>query len=169
MSSFRLNQCIAALLLSILIAMFVGNFAELLYSPTNPKIRGYAVEVRGMAEDLNNTEVVQIDIAALMSKGVAEMGKKIAKKCVSCHSFDKNGPHKIGPNLFNVVGSKKASKSGYKYSDAMIKKGGIWSEEDLFSFLTKPKQYIPGTKMVFPGIKNPEQVADLIAFLKTQQ
>jgi cytochrome c len=75
--------------------------------------------------------------------------------------------HKIGPNLWNIFNAKKGSKEGYKYSPAMLAKGGVWDEESLFHFTHKPKLYVPGTKMSFVGFSKLEDVANIVAFLKT--
>ena len=99
----------------------------------------------------------------------AEKGAKVFKKCMACHTVeDKN---KIGPSLKGIVGRKAATVEGFKYSDAMLAKaaeGVVWDEATLTAYLPDPKAFVPGTKMSFPGLKVPEDVADLIAFLKTK-
>jgi len=96
----------------------------------------------------------------------ADAGKKIFKKCSSCHSLEE-GINKVGPSLYNIVGATAASDGKFKYSKAMRESGVIWTDENLSAFLTKPKKFMKGTKMSFAGIKKPEQLADLIAYLKT--
>ena len=96
-------------------------------------------------------------------------GKKYYKKCIACHNIDKE-KNKIGPYLKNVFGRKAGSLEKYRYSKAMQKKGEeglIWNDETLDKYLEKPRKYIPGTKMVFAGIKKPEQRKLLIAYIKT--
>ena len=96
-------------------------------------------------------------------------GAKVFKKCMACHAIDEK--NKIGPSLKGIVGRKAASVEGFKYSDAMLAKGAegvIWDEATLAAYLPDPKAWVPGTKMVFPGLKKPEEVTDLIAFLKTK-
>ena len=98
----------------------------------------------------------------------AEKGAKVFKKCMACHTMDDK--NKIGPSLKGIVGRKAATVEGFKYSDAMLAKaaeGVVWDEATLTTYLPDPKAFVPGTKMVFPGLKTPEEVADLIAFLKT--
>jgi cytochrome c len=100
----------------------------------------------------------------------AEKGAVVFKKCMVCHTID-DTTKKIGPSLKGLVGRKAASVEGYKYSDAMLAKaaeGVIWDEATLAAYLPDPKKFVPGTKMAFPGLKNPEDVANLIAFLKTK-
>jgi cytochrome c len=99
----------------------------------------------------------------------AENGAKVFKKCMACHAVDDK--NKIGPSLKGIVGRKAATVEGFKYSDAMLAKaaeGVVWDEATLTAYLPDPKAFVPGTKMVFPGLKKPEEVADLIAFLKTK-
>lgn len=100
----------------------------------------------------------------------AEKGATVFKKCMICHTAD-DMSNKVGPSLKGLVGRKAASVQGYKYSDAMLAKaaeGLIWDETTLAAYLPDPKKFVPGTKMAFPGLKNPEDVANLIAFLKTK-
>ena len=99
----------------------------------------------------------------------AENGAKVFKKCMACHTMDDK--NKIGPSLKGIVGRKAATVEGFKYSDAMLAKaaeGVVWDEATLATYLPDPKAFVPGTKMVFPGLKKPEEVTDLIAFLKTK-
>ena len=94
-------------------------------------------------------------------------GEKIATKCKACHDFTKGGPNKVGPNLYDIVGAKQAHLDNFSYSDAVKGLGGQWSYENLDKFLTKPKDYAPGTKMTFPGLPKPEDRAAVIAYLRT--
>jgi cytochrome c len=109
--------------------------------------------------------VSTVEAAAIV--GDSEKGKKVFKKCKSCHTAEKDGKHKSGPNLWNIVGADIASKEGFtKYSKAMLAQEGNWSEENLDQFLTKPKAFIKKTKMTFSGLKKEADRANLIAFLK---
>ena len=92
-------------------------------------------------------------------------GKKVFKKCVTCHSLQE-GKNKIGPSLYNLLDRKAGLVEGYKYSKTMKNSGVVWDEESLDKFLTKPRKFIPKTKMSFRGIKNKSLRDDLIAFLK---
>ena len=92
-------------------------------------------------------------------------GKKVFKKCVACHSLQE-GKNKIGPPLYNLLGRKAGSVEGYKYSKAMKNSGVVWDEESLDKFLTKPRKFIPKTKMAFRGIKKKSLRDDIISYLK---
>ena len=93
--------------------------------------------------------------------------KKQFKKCKSCHTVSKSGKHKIGPALWDIVGRKMASFKTYKYSKALKTKDRTWGYEELNAFLANPKNFIKGTKMVFSGIKNTKDRANLILYLRS--
>lgn len=103
--------------------------------------------------------------SAELRPGDAELGKKVAKACASCHTFEQGGANKVGPNLFGVAGAKIAHLSGFKYSDAVAGHGGEWTDENLDHWLTNPKEFIAGSKMAFAGIKDKQQRLDVIAYL----
>jgi cytochrome c len=96
-----------------------------------------------------------------------DRGKKATQKCLSCHSFEKGQPNKVGPNLYDTIGNPRGHAQGFAYSDAMKKKGGSWSHEELDEFLTKPSAFIPGTKMAFTGVASGKERADIIAYLNS--
>ena len=103
-----------------------------------------------------------------LAEGNAANGAKVFNKCKACHENEK-GLNKVGPTLKGVVGRKAASVADYKYSEAMLAKGiegVVWDEATLATYLPDPKTFVPKTKMSFAGLKKPEEVADIIAYLK---
>lgn len=108
------------------------------------------------------------DLASYIADPVK--GAKVAAKCKACHTFEQGGPDRTGPNQWGIVGSHVAHKEGFAYSSALLAKKaeiGTWDEAHLMAFLENPKEYIPGTKMQFNGVRNPAERADLVAWLKT--
>ena len=96
-----------------------------------------------------------------------EAGKDVFKKCAACHTPNKGGENKVGPNLFGVIGRKLGSHAGFAYSDAVKNKGGDWTYETMAAYLHNPKDSIPGNKMAFAGVPDTQDLVDVIAYLRT--
>ena len=99
--------------------------------------------------------------------GDAEAGRMGFGQCRSCHTVEA-GVNRVGPSLHAIVGRPVGTVADYRYSTAMAAAGGVWDEQRLYDFLEKPREHIVGTKMTFPGIKDGQRRADIIAYLKTQ-
>lgn len=174
---FEMNKITGAVLLAGFIAMTAGLVAEALYTGSigeahgKEEKRGYTIagaETAGDGHTAPAADAGPVDIAEFMAKADAKAGEAIVKKCTSCHTFDKGGKDGVGPNQWGLVGSHFGHKDGYKYSDAlMAMKDKKWGHQELSEFLENPKKYIPGNKMSFAGIKDPQDRANLIAYLAT--
>ena len=168
MDSFELNKVAGAVLGALLLAMGTGFVAELIYKPKPAGERGYALPAAeenagGAAPAAAKEEPLPVRLAS----ADATKGQAAAKKCMACHSFEKGGPNKVGPDLYGVVERPKGSHEGFGYSAAMKAKGGNWTYEDLDHFLHAPKQYVQGTIMAFAGVPSGAERADILAYLKT--
>lgn len=165
----ELNKILAALLVAGITAMVAGFITNLIYHPQHLAESAYTVETSGTEATTAPAAAAQTaePIDALLATASAEAGQKLARTCGACHTFDKGGANRVGPNLWNSFGNKKGHSEGFSYSGAMLEKGGSWTAEDLNQFLFKPKQFIPGTKMTFAGIKKPEDRANIVKWLQT--
>jgi len=165
------NKVSAAVLLAGIIAMLSAFITNILYNPEvqhGDVKRGYKIEVAEAGSAGAAKVEEKLDIVALMTSADVTKGQKTAKKCVACHTFDKGGADKVGPNLWSIINKPIASKSGYAYSEALKSKATNWNYDELFAFLKSPKKYAKGTKMSFAGIKKPKQIADLVEYLRQQ-
>jgi cytochrome c len=154
LDSFELAKIAGAFLCALLVIVGFRVALEITKQDKAPEKPGYVLP---MPEA----------VAQAAASGNAQAGAATFKKCTACHSGEKGGPNKVGPDLFGVVGRPKASHEGFGYSDAMKAKGGNWTLDDLASFIHSPKTFVPGTKMLFPGIADPGDLGDLLAYLNT--
>lgn len=164
-----LNKLAAAVLSAGLLAMITGFIAHQIYHPHVPAKQAYeiAAGVEAPSAQTASAPAGPQPIGPLLAKADAANGEKIAKKCAACHTFEKGGPNKIGPNLWNVVGAKHAAHEGFSYSSVMQGMPGTWDYESLNKFIYSPRAYAKGTKMTFIGLKDDQQRADVIAYLRS--
>ena len=104
-------------------------------------------------------------LATPVVAGDAAKGEKVFRRCKACHYVDKE-KNKTGPHLVNIIGRAAGAVEDYKYSKAMAGSGLVWDEATMAGFLTKPKNYLKGTKMAFVGLRKESDIADVIAYLK---
>lgn len=108
------------------------------------------------------------DLQTLLAAADPEKGKVLFLQCRACHSLESGGANKVGPNLHGVFGRKAGLAPGFSYSEVVTQSGIVWSAETLDQWLARPSDFLPGNRMVFVGIRKPEDRANLIAYLKRE-
>jgi cytochrome c len=169
-SSFEWNKIIASVLTAMIIAMVSGILAGQL---VRPKELAKPVFVVAGAEQTAAAPAEQAaagpqPIEPLLAKADPKKGEQLVKVCVQCHTFNKGGPNKIGPNLWGITEENMAAVAGYQFSAAMqAHKSEKWDPDKLNQWLWKPQSLIKGTKMTFAGMPKAEDRADVISYLET--
>lgn len=168
-----MNMALGALLGTVFVLFSVSIASEGLYHSENPEKPGFIIEATEEASaDAPKAEAAAIPVAELMAKADPAKGEQLFKKCASCHSPEKDGGNKVGPNLYGVVGRPIAHLGDFAYSTAMknFSEGGkqVWDWEHLNGFLAAPKKYIKGTAMGFAGDKKDQERADIMAYLNSK-
>lgn len=165
MDSFEWNKIAAAGLVAVLLVAVVRIAAEDVFHREQAPVAGMAEEADTPPEPIAEEGP---SLAALLAAANLQKGSDSFRKCQACHTDDSAGGHKIGPNLWGVVGAAPGHKAGYTYSAAMAGKGGAWTFEALNAFLTSPQGNVPGTKMSFAGVRDAVERANIIAYLNSQ-
>ena len=169
-SSLEWNKIAGAILVGLLSVKVIGIVGEKVYHPK--ALEKSVIEIEGVEATATPAATAAPakpePVSPLLAAADVDAGKKSFSKCLVCHTDDKGGANKIGPNLWGVVGAKKQHREDFQYSGALAKVGGTWSFEDLNAFITKPAAYAPGTKMTFAGDNSAKDRANIIAYLRTQ-
>jgi cytochrome c len=177
MDSYEFNKIAGAILTALLVTTAIGFIGNALIHPIKLEKPVYVVagvEEKQEAAPAGAAPAAVEPVAPLLASANADAGKAVFKQCQTCHNADKDGKNAIGPNLWDVVGRKKASHPGFAYSNAMQaaaqKPGdeGTWTFEEINKFIANPKADVPGTKMTFVGLKKAQDRANVEAFLRGQ-
>ena len=168
MDSFELNKILGALLGTCLVLLSLNIATGAIFTPKHMDKPGYAIAVPDQpASGPAAPAEPEQPIEALLAASDPAKGEAVAKQCSACHTFNKGGPNRVGPNLWGIVNRQVAAEAGVNYSAPMKAKGGTWTYENLSKFLQNPKAFIPGTAMGYAGLSRGTQRADLINYLHT--
>jgi cytochrome c len=167
--SFEMNKIAGAILASMIVAMIAGFIASALVKPKMPDKNAYEIAITDQpAMAAPAAPAAPEPIGPLLAAANVANGQSDAKVCLTCHTFDKGGPNRIGPNLYGIFGDEIAhGRGGFAFSDALSGKGGTWTVDNLNAWLTNPQVFAKGTKMTFAGFPKAKDRADVIAYLNS--
>jgi len=161
----RFNTIAGWVLFAGIVALGSSIVAGEVFKSERPEKMGYPIA--GVETDTGGGAAAEQPIEAYLAKADVAKGQQVFNKCMACHNADKGGANQLGPNLWDVIGEPIGQGKGFAFSDALSKKGGTWNWDNLGQWLNSPKAFAPGTKMTFAGLSNPQDRADVIAFLNS--
>lgn len=172
MDSFELNKLIGAFLGVVFVVFSVSLVSDAIFASHAPETPGYAIEVPEEPAGGGAPAETGPSALDLLASADPAAGEAAFRRCASCHTIEAGGANRVGPNLHDVLGRVVASHEGFSYSAAMTEysEGGskTWEFENLSAFLVNPRSYVPGTTMAFAGIRDPQEEANLIAYINAQ-
>ena len=163
-----MKKIIASIILAIILILGINKITDIIFYVEKPEksLQVASISTTTITETASaSSSTGSGEIMALLASASVANGEKVFKKCAACHSIAKGKGNKIGPALFGVLGRQAGSLVDYKYSKAMIAHGKPWTFEEMNSFLTKPKDWVKGTKMSFAGLKNAKDRAAVILYM----
>ena len=169
MDAFEVNKAAGAVLSALLVIFAGKTLLDISYKEHKPAKPGWALPITEAPPAASGAPVAKFeakDVLALLAKANPDGGQDVFKRCLQCHTSEKGGPNRVGPNLWGIVGRGRAKAAGFPYSDAMKNHPGDWTFEELAKYLHDPKSDIPGNKMAFAGVKDNAELADLLVYLR---
>ena len=167
MWSMNTNKYLGGLILVAWLLLIVDFVGDQIIPPMEPVVSKASADSVSVLKAEEKPSVPDQPLSVLLAAANVDKGKKVAKKCVACHSFKNGGKNKVGPNLYNIMGNDRGVVPGFSYSSAIKTMAGKWGFEDMNEFLKKPKKFMPGTKMSFSGLKKPGDRAAMILYLRS--
>ncbi|MEO9339173.1 cytochrome c family protein [Mesorhizobium sp. SB112] len=171
MDSFEFNKIIGGLLGTVFVVFSIAIVSDGIFAAPVPEKPGFHIEAVEPEAGGAAEAAVVVPIANLLEKADAAAGEAVFRRCTACHSGEKGGPNKVGPDLWDIVNRPVASHEGFAYSGALkeFAQGGsvVWDYQHLSDFIHAPKGLVRGTAMGFAGIKKDDERANLIAYLRT--
>jgi cytochrome c len=170
MDSFEFNKIAGAVLGTALAVFGLKELSSAIYHTSIPEKPGFMIEVADAAQATPDGAATPgapaAPIGKLLASADATKGAALAKACAACHNFEKGGPNKTGPNLWDVVDRPIASHEGFAYSEGIkAHSADKWTYDNLNAFIAGPKTYIKGTKMGYAGMQKDDARANVIAYL----
>jgi cytochrome c len=162
----RFNTIAGWVLFAGIIALGSSIVAGEMFHSERPEKMGYPIA--GVEQEGEGGAAAEQPIEVYLAKADPAKGAQIFNKCAACHNAANGGPNQLGPNLWGVLGEPIGQGKGFAFSDALAKKGGTWNWDNLSQWLTSPRNFAPGTKMTFAGLSNPQDRADVMAYLNQQ-
>lgn len=171
MDSFEFNKVVGAFLGTVFVVFSVAIISDAIFAAPHPEREGFIIEAVEAEGGEGPTAPTEEPIAVLLAHADPVAGEAAHRRCVACHTVEKGGANKVGPNLWDIINRPIASHEGFSYSGAMREyaQGGavVWDYDHMNDFLLSPKGLIRGTAMGFAGVRNPTERANLIAYLRT--
>ncbi|MEM9726290.1 MAG: cytochrome c family protein [Pseudomonadota bacterium] len=168
---YELNKFMGAITGALAVFLALVIFSESMFHHSHGDHHGEPKFYYASAVDAAPVEEVVeevIPLAVLVAEASLASGERVFKKCASCHKIDAGSGNGVGPSLHGVMGRTIAANDGFSYSSALADKGGVWDWEAMNAFLTKPKEWAPGTKMNFAGLKKEKDRAAVMVYMNAQ-